>query len=63
MQSTTELDDGGALILTIAEYRTAFSECYNGIGLTPDVQAINDVEGVDSQYDKAVEVLFAIAGE
>ena len=63
MQSTTELDDGGALILTIAEYRTAFSECYNGIGLTPDVQAINDIEGVDSQYDKAVEVLFAIAGE
>lgn len=63
MQSTTELDDGGALILTIAKYRTAFSECYDGIGLIPDVQAVNDTEGVDSQYDKAVEVLMSIAGE
>lgn len=62
MQSTTELDDGGALILTIAEYRTVFSECYDGIGITPDVQVENDVEDVDSQYDKAVEVLYAIAG-
>lgn len=62
MQSTTELDDGGALILTIAEYRTVFSECYDGIGITPDVQVKNDVEDVDSQYDKAVEVLYAIAG-
>lgn len=63
MQSTTELDSGGALVLTIAEYRTAFSDCYNGIGLTPDVQAVNEVEGVDTQYDKAVETLLAIAGE
>lgn len=63
MQSTTELDDGGAVVLTVAKYRTAFSDCYDGIGLTPDVQAVNDNEGVDSQYDKAVEVLFEIAGE
>lgn len=63
MQSTTELEDGGALVLTIAKYRTAFSECYDGIGLTPDVQAVNDTEGVDSQYDKAVEVILAIAEE
>lgn len=63
MQSTTELDDGGALILTIAKYRTAFSECYDGIGLIPDVQAVNDTEDIDSQYDKAVEVLFEIAEE
>ncbi|MCM1133556.1 MAG: S41 family peptidase [Ruminococcus flavefaciens] len=63
MQSTTELDDGGALVLTIAEYRTVFSECYDGIGITPDVQVENETEGIDSQYDKAVEVLFAIAGE
>lgn len=63
MQSTTELDSGGALVLTIAEYRTAFSDCYNGIGLTPDVQAVNDIEGIDTQYDKAVETLLAIAGE
>ncbi len=63
MQSTTELDNGGAIVLTIAKYRTAFSECYDGIGLTPDVQVENDTEGVDSQYDKAVETVLANTGE
>lgn len=61
IQSTTELDDGGALVLTIAEYRTAPSQCFNGIGITPDVQIENDEEDVDSQFNKAVEVLMAIA--
>ncbi|MDE7365333.1 MAG: S41 family peptidase [Ruminococcus sp.] len=61
IQSTTELDDGGALVLTVAEYRTALSQCFNGIGITPDVQIENDEEDVDSQFNKAVEVLMAIA--
>lgn len=61
IQSTTELDDGGALVLTVAEYRTAPSQCFNGIGITPDVQIENDEEDVDSQFNKAVEVLMAIA--
>lgn len=63
IQSTTELDDGGALVLTVAEYRTAPSKCFNGIGITPDVQIENDEEDVDSQFNKAVEVLMAIATE
>lgn len=57
MQTTTELKSGGAVVLTVAEYKTAYSECYNGVGLIPDYQIINETEGIDSQYNKAVEVL------
>ncbi len=61
MQTTTELENGGAIILTVAEYKTAFSECYNGIGLTPDVPVENDIEGFDSQYSAAIEVVQQLA--
>ncbi len=57
MQVTNEMDDGGAVVLTVAEYKTTKSECYNGIGITPDIQVENEVEGIDSQYSKAIEVL------
>lgn len=57
MQTTTELKSGGAVVLTVAEYKTSYSECYNGVGLIPDYQVINETEGIDSQYNKAVEVL------
>lgn len=57
MQTTTELDSGAAVVLTVAEYKTVYSECYHGVGLIPDFQAINEEEGVDAQYSKAVEVL------
>lgn len=57
MQTTTELENGGAVILTVAEYKTAYSECYDGIGLTPDVPVENEVEGFDAQYSAALEVL------
>lgn len=57
MQVTNEMDDGGAVVLTVAEYKTTKSECYNGIGITPDVQVENEVEGIDSQYSKAIETL------
>ncbi|MDE5582970.1 MAG: PDZ domain-containing protein [Ruminococcus sp.] len=53
MQTTAELSDGGAVILTIAEYKTSVSECYDKIGLTPDYV----VEDEDGQLDKAVEVI------
>lgn len=55
MQDITELEDGGALILTVAEYRTAYSECYDGIGITPDYPVENGDDGIDMQYNKAVE--------
>lgn len=58
MQVTTEFDDGSAVVLTVAEYKTAFSECYNGVGITPDyvVEMDEDSTG-DPQYDKALEVI------
>ena len=59
MQETNEMDNGGAVILTVARYRTTVSECYDGIGLTPDYQVENEDEKVDAQYNKAVEVLLA----
>ena len=51
------MDNGGAVILTVAEYKTANSDCYDGIGLTPDYQVENEDENVDAQYNKAVEIL------
>lgn len=57
MQTTTEFEDGGALILTVAEYKTVYSECYDGVGLTPDYIVENVSEDTDLQYDKAVEII------
>lgn len=62
MQSTTELKDGGAIILTIAEYKTTLSECYDGIGITPDY-IVENTDDTDEQYNKAVEIITSeIAG-
>lgn len=54
MQITTPFSDGSAVVLTVAEYKTAFSDCYNGVGITPDY--VVD-ESADEQYNKAVEVI------
>lgn len=57
MQITAEFDDGGAIVLTVAEYKTSKSECYNEIGITPDYIVENKEDSdTDAQYDKAVEV-------
>ncbi|MDE6088835.1 MAG: S41 family peptidase, partial [Oscillospiraceae bacterium] len=37
MQVTARTDDGGGLSLTVATYQTSRSECYQGVGLEPDV--------------------------
>ena len=57
MQSTTKFESGGAVVLTVAEYRTVKSECYDGVGLAPDYPIQNEDEGVDSQLDKALEII------
>lgn len=57
MQETTEFDGGGAVVLTVAEYKTANSECYDGIGLKPDFPVENEEEDFDAQYYRALEVL------
>lgn len=59
MQETNEMENGGAVILTVAEYRTSLSDCYDGIGIIPDFQVENEDENVDAQYNKAVEYLLS----
>ena len=56
MQETTEFEDGSAVILTVAEFRTSKSESFNKVGIVPDVMVANEVEGIDSQYSKALEL-------
>lgn len=56
MQTTTELSNGGAVVLTIAEYKTTVSDCYDGIGITPDY-IIENSDTSDEQYNKAIEII------
>lgn len=56
MQSTTELSNGGAVVLTIAEYKTTVSDCYDGIGITPDY-VVENSDDSDEQYNKAIEIV------
>ncbi|MCR5599258.1 MAG: S41 family peptidase [Ruminococcus sp.] len=67
MQQTTEFDNTkGAVVLTVAKYRTAVSECYDGVGLTPDYPVDNPDEvedrSDDDQYYKALEVANMLLG-
>ncbi|MBP3379687.1 MAG: S41 family peptidase [Ruminococcus sp.] len=57
MQDITEFDDGSAVVLTVARYQTAFSPCYDGIGLIPDYPVENDDPAIDAQFNKAVELV------
>ncbi|MBQ8961579.1 MAG: PDZ domain-containing protein [Ruminococcus sp.] len=57
MQATTPFEGGGAIVLTVAEYKTAFSPSYNGVGVTPDYRVENEDPDIDAQYSKAIEVL------
>ncbi|MCC8135586.1 MAG: carboxyl-terminal protease, partial [Ruminococcus sp.] len=64
IQVTTELEDGGAIVLTVAEYKTTESECYDGVGLTPDYIVEDDEDDEsDPQYDKALEVAQQLISE
>lgn len=56
IQSITEFETGGAVVLTVAEYKTVKSECYDGVGLTPEYTVINEDPSFDSQLDKAIEI-------
>jgi len=58
MQTVTEFENGGAVVLTVAQYKTPLSDCYDGIGITPDYQIENQKDSdYDAQYTKALEVL------
>lgn len=65
MQNTIGLSNDGGLTLTVAEYRTAKSECFHGEGLYPDYEVElpegTDISSPDPENDpqlkKALEVL------
>lgn len=64
MQQTTEFENSrGAVVLTVAKYRTGVSECYDGVGLTPDHAIENTDEYYDAQYEKAIEVANMLLGQ
>lgn len=59
MQITTEMENGGAVVLTVAEYRTTVSECYDKIGLSPDYSVVDDNadDDYDVQYYEAMNII------
>lgn len=59
MQITTEMENGGAVVLTVAEYRTTVSECYDKIGLNPDYTVVDDnaYDDYDVQYYEAMNII------
>lgn len=59
MQITTEMENGGAVVLTVAEYRTTVSECYDKIGLNPDYTVVDDNadDDYDVQYYEAMNII------
>lgn len=56
MQETTEFEDGSAVVLTVAEFRTSKSASFNGKGIVPDVMVANEAYSYDAQYSKALEL-------
>lgn len=56
MQSTKEMNGGGAIVLTIAKYKTSLSECYDKVGLTPEYQIENEDENYDAQFATAAQL-------
>ncbi len=65
MQMTSALNDGSGLTLTVAAFQTVRSECYHGVGITPDVVVEAGENTVvskadpqnDPQLAKAIEIL------
>ncbi len=63
MQNTIRMDDGGGLTLTVATYQTVKSECYQGVGLTPDVEVEAGENTVIGTPDPANDPQLAAAME
>ncbi|MBR1593013.1 MAG: PDZ domain-containing protein [Ruminococcus sp.] len=55
LQETSELQNGSAVILTVAEIKTPSGGSFNNTGITPDYIVEND--GFDAQYNKALEII------
>ena len=71
MQNMVAMPDGGGLNLTVATYQTTKSECYHGVGLTPDevVEPSDDTDvdaidpGTDPQLTAAIAALSPAASD
>ncbi|MBE6850313.1 MAG: S41 family peptidase [Ruminococcus sp.] len=63
MQVTTSLDDGSGLTLTVATYQTTRSECYHGVGVSPDQEVSASEETVISNVDPKTDPQLAAAIE
>lgn len=70
VQQTVELEDGSMAKYTSAKWLRPNGECIDGIGLNPDYQASlvyetdengNQIMSVDTQKNKAIEVLMSIS--
>lgn len=67
MQTTYELEGGGAVTITVATYQTTKSDCYDGVGIVPDFEVVlseeaqSYIDGVDVENDfqlaKSIEVI------
>ncbi|MBE6847713.1 MAG: S41 family peptidase [Ruminococcus sp.] len=58
MQTTYSLPDGGGLTLTTATYSTGETECYHGVGISPDVESVYDPAAeTDTQLEDAKSTL------
>ncbi len=60
MQQTTEFGNNGAVVLTVAKYKTELSECYDGVGLVPDHPVENTDENTDEQRAQAIDVAMSL---
>lgn len=60
MQETTEFNKNGAVILTVARYKTSLSDCYDGVGIAPDLTLANEDPETDDQKNKAVEIAYSL---
>ncbi len=58
MQTTYSLPDGGGLTLTTATYSTGETECYHGVGISPDIASVRSPDSeTDTQLTDAQSVL------
>jgi carboxyl-terminal processing protease len=63
MQQTTEFDKNGAVVLTVAKYKTTVSEYYDGVGLVPDYTVENTFDAYDEQKNRAVDAAMSLLGQ
>ena len=57
IQETVSLSDGGAILISSAEYRTPAGVSFEGVGVTPDIPAEPQPDTADAVLDTAVAVV------